>query len=241
MSDQNFSGSVGVDGHIRVGQAPNQVILSPSASGVLQVGASSSTLTPLASIASLARSGANPYYAPVQNPRACAFETFSRMTPVAATTITGGRRNLTFFTADDTQTLSNLELWTGAGTISGLTAARMGLYTVAANGDCTLVAQTANDSTIGAAASTQYARALDTTGGFPGSYTTIRGQRYASAFYIAGTTVPTIVGISLLITAFAATAPRVTGFDGGSGTDLNTTILSGNVSLLNAAFYMAGV
>lgn len=170
-----------------------------------------------------------------------AFETMSRVSAASGSAITPGRRYLMHFTALQALPLTQLDIWTGAGAIVGVTAARLGLYTVAANGDVTLVARTALDATIGAAASTEYPRALDATGGFPATYTLIRAQRYAASFYIAAGTPPTILGVSANSSLIAA-APRIMGFDNsGSGTDLNTSLTAAQIGNIGSMFYMAGL
>ena len=187
------------------------------------------------------RSGADAVVCPVANPRSIAFETASRIVPWSGQSITSGRRYLMYFSADDDQTLSALELWTGATAGVGVTAARLGLYTVAVNGDVTLAARTALDATIGGVANTQFSRALDTTGGFPASLQLVRAARYAAAFYItATTTTPTVQALSAGLGAFYGTAPRTAGFDGGGGTDLNASQTSANITAFGQNFYLAG-
>lgn len=170
-----------------------------------------------------------------------AFETIPRRDFNSGNAITSARRYLTYFTALQTKSFSTLEMWTGSGAASGISAARLGLYVVAANGDCTLVAQTANDATIGVGATAQQARALNTTGGFPASYTVIQGQRYAASFFVtASPTTPTMMSQNPNAT-LAAEDPRVSGFDNsGVGTDLAPTITAANIANIALFFYVVG-
>jgi lysophospholipase L1-like esterase len=77
---------------------------------------------------------------------------------------------------------------------AGITLARMGLYTVDAAGNLTLVARTVDFHGTGAiAANTLFQQSLDATGGYPTSYTMKAGQKYAIGFVYVGTTPPTVV------------------------------------------------
>lgn len=74
---------------------------------------------------------------------------------------------------------------------AGLTWFQIGLYRVESNGQLTLVARTANNPTAGQTTGLQ-SLALDTTGGFPASFTFVPGQRYAFGLRAMGTTPPTM-------------------------------------------------
>lgn len=173
-----------------------------------------------------------------------AFQTCNRLSPGSGIAITSARRYLMFFNAAAANTLTALDIFTGAGVITTVTACRLGLYTVAANGDCSLAAQTTNDATRCAVASTEYGLAaspLDTTGGFPASYTLVRGARYAAAFYVTASATPTIFGVATN-TLLTGASPRLTGFDNsGSGTDLNLTITAANIANIASMYYLAGL
>lgn len=120
---------------------------------------------------------------------------------------------------------------------SGVTLARLGLYTVAANGDLTLVARTANDPTIGTvAAGFEVSRSMDTTGGFPASYTLTKGARYATArIFIFSTTSPQHTKQTFFSPA-SALAPRIGGFI-ASQSDLPTSVTAASLSALGGTFY----
>jgi len=72
--------------------------------------------------------------------------------------------------------VSNIAFVCGANTTS-ITLVRFGIYTRSGS-TMTLVARTASDTTIFATASTKYTRALDTTGGYPATYTMTAGAEY---------------------------------------------------------------
>ena len=134
-----------------------------------------------------------------------------------------GMTRLTLFTPTRTLTVSQITTGTTstAGVFTSATGlnARMGLYTVAANGDLTLVAQTASDSTLWIAANTAYTRSFSTTGGYPATYTLVAGTRYAAGFnlYASGGTIttPTIAGANGLASVVSQTP--VMGYVASSG------------------------
>jgi hypothetical protein len=76
----------------------------------------------------------------------------------------------------------------------GTTLFRLGLYTWSdATGTATLVARTANDTTMAGTSSVLQSRAFDTTGGFPSTYTLTAGSVYALGVLWVGTTTAPIV------------------------------------------------
>lgn len=134
---------------------------------------------------------------------------------------------LSFFTARDAFTFT--KIGTGLGTAgSGATLCRLGIYTVAGNGDLTLVARTANDTTIATAGSTIPSKALDTTGGFPASYGLVRGSEYAWALIFVGTTSGSWVARALGGSAMSLLSPRVAGSVAGQS-DLPSIITNGSI------------
>lgn len=228
MSDKDFSGSIGCETHLRIGYGPGAVILFSDGAGGLTTSAGT-TASPATSVA-----GAG-------NNRAVAFETMSRLNGPFAIATTSARRYLNYFTATSAKAFSSLEVRTGAGAPNTVTAARFGLYLANADGSLTMVCQTANDATLLSAASTTYLKALDTTGGFPASYTLIPGQRYAASYFSTATGTGSPLGIAMNDVTLAAAAPRISGYDGGSGTDLRAAIAAVDVTNYGNIFYMAGV
>jgi hypothetical protein len=81
------------------------------------------------------------------------------------------------------------------------TLIRFGIYTRSGT-TFTLVARTASDTTIFNAASTKFTRALDTTGGYPATYTMIAGTEYFLSVIQVASTPATL----LLATARAVSA-----------------------------------
>jgi len=134
--------------------------------------------------------------------------------------MTTGTIKVTFFTPLVTTSITQITFVSGNTAASGLTLGRFGLYTWDET-TATLVARTASDTTLFAAINTAYSRSLDSTGGYPTSYTLTAGVRYGIAMLVVGTTMPTIVGRQIG-TGAASLTPRMSG-DSSSRTDLPTS------------------
>jgi len=123
-----------------------------------------------------------------------------RMNLVSNPFATNGKVNFTMFTPLVNLTVSSFAISAGAGnSLAGATLVRLGLYVW--NEDtltATLVARTANDTSIFATSNTTFTRNFDTTGGYPASYTLVAGSRYAVAWIVVGATqfgrVPALIG-----------------------------------------------
>lgn len=86
------------------------------------------------------------------------------------------------------------------------TLVRWGLYSVAANGDGTLVASTANDTTLFSVASTAYTRP------WSAPYALTRGSRYAfGCLVVTGATAPNVAANTQQDSTEAARSPRLAG------------------------------
>lgn len=142
---------------------------------------------------------------------------------LAVTPGSAGTVRFTHFTPTRTITVSNItsSCHPIAGVYTSATGvvAKMGLYTVASNGSVTLVASTANDTTLWTSTGIQADRALNTP------YTLQAGQRYAAAavlYCTGGTiTVPSMSGLqnsSSLMGAQPAIATTIT--SGANSQDL---------------------
>ncbi|HCB59110.1 MAG TPA: hypothetical protein DEP82_14640 [Arthrobacter bacterium] len=146
------------------------------------------------------------------------------MRPADATTafnITNGTTHVTCFTPIRDVAITKLAASSGSPAWAGTTLARLGLYTVTSAGVATLVAVTANDTTLFATANTVYEKSLDTAGGYPASYTLVAGQRYAIGVIGMGTTAGALRG-GIVLNAISF---RITkgGNLGAGGTDLATS------------------
>lgn len=145
-------------------------------------------------------------------------------------TLTSGSNFYSFFTPTRTVTVSQITMCSSTAS-SGLTLARMGLYTWDGT-TLTLVARTASDTTLFSAGTTAYTRSWDSTGGFASSYTLTAGTRYAVGVCAVGTSPGTLEAAGCNQTV-AALSPRVQGVRTGN-TDLLTTNtqFNGNVPTL---------
>ena len=155
-------------------------------------------------------------------------ETFNRFFANSLTVGAGGASGtmrLSYFTPSATVTCSTVVACSGTTAAAATpTLIRFGFYTVAANGDITLVASTPNDTALFALTSTEYTKALSS------AYTFIGGQRYAGAILvISGTTLPSFIGqaASLPISTIAR-GPRLNGFVTGQ-TDLPASVAAGSI------------
>jgi hypothetical protein len=142
---------------------------------------------------------------------------------------------LSFFTAIRADVIGKIRTYTDT-TAAGATPTlvRLGLYEVSALGDLTLVASTANDTTLYAAASTVYEKALSA------SYTLRKGQRYAvGIIVVTAATVPTLAATnSSVLTAELAKTPRINGVLSGQA-DLPASILAANIGATAQRVYSA--
>jgi hypothetical protein len=140
-----------------------------------------------------------------------------------AVSITTNIAYFSFFTPTEDLAISNISFASGSTVASGVTLVRFGLYTFDGT-NATLVARTNNDASRFTVANTIYTGALDSTGGFPTSYTLTAGTRYAIAVVVVASTTPTLAAVSggNASTAILAASPRMAGY-AGSQSDLPTT------------------
>lgn len=128
-----------------------------------------------------------------------------------------------FFTPIEDITVSNISFASGSTVASGVSLVRFGLYTFDET-TATLVARTNNDSSRFTASNTIYTGALDSTGGYPTSYTLLAGNRYAVAIVCVATSNPTLATVAhgSASTAILNLTPRMAGFASATS-DLPTT------------------
>lgn len=146
--------------------------------------------------------------------------------PVGSATSTSGRLVLTGFVAPLSETFGKIRsISAGAGS-SGLTLAKMGLYSMSADGALTLVASTTSDTTLWASTWTIYTRDLTSP------ITLTKGSWYAIGLIAVGTTAG----------SYSVTSQNWTGGTTGSGevpwysgyvsslSDLPATVTYGSLS-----------
>lgn len=137
-------------------------------------------------------------------------------TTTSSVTLTSQLLSLTYFTATKSFTTSQVVLLNGTAAGATPTLVRAGLYSIAANGDGTLIASFANDTTLFAVANTAASKSWTT----PVALTA--GSRYAfGALCVTGATAPALSGTNFAggTTAFAGrlgVAPRMYGTIAGS-------------------------
>jgi hypothetical protein len=134
-----------------------------------------------------------------------------------------GNMVLTYFTARKTETVNNVQVVVGGTAAAGTTIARYGIYTVDATGNLTLVASTANDTTLWNGTFAAPSRALSA------SWSKVAGQRYALGVLFVGTTGPKLSGFAAANSGAMALAPRLNGNVTGLS-DLPSTVTGGTVA-----------
>jgi hypothetical protein len=139
-------------------------------------------------------------------------------------TLSSGNVYFTFFSPMWSSTIDSISVSSGLVVTSGVTLIRFGLYTFnEGTGVATLVARTSASTSIFASTNTLATLLLNTTGGFPATYTLTAGTRYALGVIVVATnpgSVYTAYNAQPLV--LSALAPRTTGVVGGQ-TDLPTT------------------
>lgn len=159
-------------------------------------------------------------------------ETLQRPVVTGTVSTTSGRLTLTYFTARAALVAANVTVCTG-GTAAAATPTicRIGLYLVNGDNTLTLVASTANDTTLFAATFTSYTKA------FSASYTLAAGTRYAIGVIVVNAgAVPTFAGAGPSVSALALVTPRVGGYITGQ-TDLPSSVsasLTGGAAMVYA-------
>ena len=135
---------------------------------------------------------------------------------------TTGRAIHAMFTPVKDLTVGTASIWVAAAATTS-TAARMGLFTWdETSGTATLVARTANDTTIFGTAAVLQSRAFDTADGYPSTYTLTAGSAYSFGFIWVGTGSLSVGSLSTSSnTALQGVSPRVSGMR-TSQTDLTT-------------------
>lgn len=136
---------------------------------------------------------------------------------------------LAFFTARKSETITQVRAVV-SGTAAGATPSlvRFGLWIVDSSGNGTLVASTANDTSLFASTNTAYTKALSS------SYTKVAGQRYAAGWLcVTATTAPQIFGASPTLGTETAVAPRTSGTWGGQS-DLPASFTDANLGTASA-------
>ncbi|CAN7307745.1 hypothetical protein LJR296_001457 [Cupriavidus necator] len=152
-----------------------------------------------------------------------------------ALSLPSGTMRLAYFTARKTEQIANVRIPCG-NTAAGATPTliRVGIYSVAANGDLTLIAATTSDTTLMAVANTVYTKALSA------SFVKRGGQRYAvGLLVVTGAATPTTIGTSGAgnITSEYGKSPKLCG-SVASQTDLPASLTAASVAEATALPYL---
>jgi len=149
----------------------------------------------------------------------------------SAATATGVLR-LSYFTARVSETTTQVRVISGA-TAAGATPTlvRIGFYSIASDGAGTLVASTASDTALFAAATAAYTKSWSS------SYAKTAGQRYAlGVLVVTAATAPTLLGINFGAASELAIAPRLAG-SLSSQSDLPSSFTGASVATSGSRFY----
>lgn len=136
----------------------------------------------------------------------------------AGVTLATGQMRLTYFTARKSETTTQVRVYSGTTAAAATpTLCRIGLYSVASDGSGTLVASTANDTTLFATISTAYTRSWTTP------LAKVAGRRYAiGVLVVTAAAAPALAGQTFSVSAELQQAPLMTGAV-SSLTDLPST------------------
>jgi len=153
-------------------------------------------------------------------------ETISRENVAASNTLTTQNLVLSYFVARHTGNINSVAT-ASTGTAAGATPTRcqVGIYSVAANGDITLIGSTANTTSLWATINTLYTTALSA----PTPIAT--GSTYAvGLLVVTAATAPTVAGgPTTAPAAVQALAPRMSGVVTGQAT-LPASVVSASIA-----------
>lgn len=138
-----------------------------------------------------------------------------------------GALQLTYFVAQTSETINQIVAYSSATAAATVTLVRFAVYSVAANGDLTLVASTVNDPTLLTVTHTRYAKATTAP------WAKVAGQRYAAGILSVSTTSPTTYSITSLgagvVDTIFSQQPRISGSVSGQ-TDLPASVAAASVA-----------
>ena len=162
-------------------------------------------------------------------------ETFARgtMNSTAGIAPVSGSMRFSYFTSRKSETTTQVKVYVG-GTAAGATptVCRIGLYTVAASGDLTLVASTANDTAL-------FNSSGAVTKAWSSSYAKVSGTRYAVGLVVvSGATMPTFSGSVIGQGVEALVAPALSSSLAGQ-TDLPSSVAAGSLGNTGQRLYAA--
>lgn len=151
----------------------------------------------------------------------------------AATTQASQVLRLVFFTARRTETITQVRSFTGTTAAAATpTLCRYGVYQVAADGGATLVASTASDTTLFAAANTGYTRS------FTVSFAKVAGQRYGlGILVVSAAAMPSYGGAAAILDNAESGRAPVLGATIAAQADLPGSFTAGQLTASGSRFY----
>lgn len=170
-------------------------------------------------------------------------EAFPRLLISNSVSLTSGTAMFTYFTPTRRMTVGNIVTFIRGTAAATVTTSKVGLYTVAANGDLTCIARSANTTGLWTPATPAVATApiADDGAASPGAISTVEispAQRYAIGLLFVGTTAPQ-PGISNVGGGtLNALAPRLAAAVSAQ-TDLLSSYASGSLSALGSVIWAA--
>lgn len=171
-----------------------------------------------------------------QYPLAIGEETIPRELLISSVGASSQSLRLSYFFARKSEVTAQVKMLSAATAAAATpTLARMGLFTIAANGDGTLVASTVNDTTLFAAINSSYTRP------WSAPYAKVAGQFYALGLLLVSTVaMPTIAGLAGLgtVTGESAVAPRMQGLISGQA-NLPAAFTAASVVATTGRYYGA--
>jgi hypothetical protein len=162
-------------------------------------------------------------------------ETFPRDFIAALTLGTNtGTLRLSYLTARKSETTTQIRVLSGSTSAAATpTLVRIGLFSIAGNGDGTLVAATTSDTALFAAANTRYTKS------WASSYAKVAGQRYAvGILVVTSATAPSLAGVGAGNSPALADDPRLTASI-ASQTDLPASFTAAALAVSGTRFYAA--
>jgi hypothetical protein len=162
-------------------------------------------------------------------------ETFPRDFIAALTLGTNtGTLRLSYLTARKSETTTQIRVLSGSTSAAATpTLVRIGLFSIAGNGDGTLVAATTSDTALFAAANTRYTKS------WASSYAKVAGQRYAvGILVVTSATAPSLAGVGAGNSTELADDPRLTASI-ASQTDLPASFTAASLAVSGTRFYAA--
>jgi hypothetical protein len=155
--------------------------------------------------------------------------TVDRLTNAQAVPVVSGSMLLSYFVADESLLCGHVASISGGTAAATITTAKQGLYSVdPTTGNLTRIGVTPNTTTLFAAINTSYPTALSAAAQLT------RGNVYALATLLVGTTMPTLVGV--LPIADVNLTPRRSGLVTGQ-TDIPSSVLGTGVSTASGFVY----